>query len=313
MRPNHVICAALMMVAAGIIRPSEAMEGGGAPLRPKNKFSSEIAARKEEIGALSSNEMQDIIAGEEKKKFQTMYFGRNDKGRQVYLTQNEDEVRYRQEAFSYLTDHPNTSWTEICKKFPCDGMCKDLQKHSERKIRIHSKKQQMLRAKAKPRAAADAGASSFSAREEKKVTDGLRDDCDKMREFLRTADYANKDETDYIDRAERDERRKAEYERWRQEWNQQYEQRRRERERERAAGGGSQPEARESIDAARLRTAHGILGTHQGMSFCAVKLAYHRSAIRVHPDKNPDNPEATAEFQRLGSAYEEVKAHNGWN
>lgn len=35
-----------------------------------------------------------------------------------------------------------------------------------------------------------------------------------------------------------------------------------------------------------------------------IRKAYRRLALRWHPDKNPDNPEATAEFQKISSAYE---------
>jgi len=35
-----------------------------------------------------------------------------------------------------------------------------------------------------------------------------------------------------------------------------------------------------------------------------IRKAYRRLALRWHPDKNPDNPEATAQFQQISSAYE---------
>jgi len=35
-----------------------------------------------------------------------------------------------------------------------------------------------------------------------------------------------------------------------------------------------------------------------------IRKAYRRLALRWHPDKNPDNPEATAEFQKISAAYE---------
>lgn len=34
-----------------------------------------------------------------------------------------------------------------------------------------------------------------------------------------------------------------------------------------------------------------------------IKKAYRRLALRWHPDKNPDDPEATSKFQRISNAY----------
>jgi len=36
----------------------------------------------------------------------------------------------------------------------------------------------------------------------------------------------------------------------------------------------------------------------------AIRKSYRRLALQWHPDKNPDNPEATAQFQKISSAYE---------
>jgi hypothetical protein len=36
----------------------------------------------------------------------------------------------------------------------------------------------------------------------------------------------------------------------------------------------------------------------------AIKQAYRRQAIKWHPDKNADNPDATERFQQVAHAYE---------
>lgn len=47
-----------------------------------------------------------------------------------------------------------------------------------------------------------------------------------------------------------------------------------------------------------------FLGVREDAGERAIKNAYRRLAVRFHPDKNQDNPEATEIFQLIGAAYE---------
>ncbi|KAF5389840.1 hypothetical protein D9757_003696 [Collybiopsis confluens] len=58
-----------------------------------------------------------------------------------------------------------------------------------------------------------------------------------------------------------------------------------------------------------LANAYAILGLEEGVSLQVVKISYKQAALRAHPDKNPGNPDATAEFQRVGEAYSTILKH----
>ena len=47
-----------------------------------------------------------------------------------------------------------------------------------------------------------------------------------------------------------------------------------------------------------------ILGVSRSASPAQIKRAYRRQAIELHPDKNPDDPDATEKFARVNNAYE---------
>ncbi|MFS4481627.1 molecular chaperone DnaJ [Hyunsoonleella sp. 2307UL5-6] len=52
------------------------------------------------------------------------------------------------------------------------------------------------------------------------------------------------------------------------------------------------------------RDYYEILGISKGASASEIKKAYRKKAIEFHPDKNPDNKEAEANFKEAAEAYE---------
>ncbi len=52
-----------------------------------------------------------------------------------------------------------------------------------------------------------------------------------------------------------------------------------------------------------------ILGLSPGATEKQIKKAYRRLAMRFHPDKNPNDPEAEKKFKQIQWAYEKLRKH----
>ncbi|PIL23961.1 hypothetical protein GSI_13712 [Ganoderma sinense ZZ0214-1] len=60
---------------------------------------------------------------------------------------------------------------------------------------------------------------------------------------------------------------------------------------------------------ANVAEAYAVLGLDQDASLEAVKSAYKQLALKTHPDKNPGDEDATAQFQKVSQAYNVLVKH----
>lgn len=52
------------------------------------------------------------------------------------------------------------------------------------------------------------------------------------------------------------------------------------------------------------QTSYDILGVPASATPADIKKAYRKQAIKLHPDKNPDDPEGEEKFKALAAAYQ---------
>jgi curved DNA-binding protein CbpA len=59
------------------------------------------------------------------------------------------------------------------------------------------------------------------------------------------------------------------------------------------------------------RSYHEVLGVPSGATEADIKKAFRAAAVKLHPDKNPGDPNATRNFQELNEAYQALTSKKG--
>lgn len=77
-----------------------------------------------------------------------------------------------------------------------------------------------------------------------------------------------------------------------------------ERERDARSSKADAARGRKRDTRVKDRDLYDVLGVEPDTTDVAIKKAYYLQAKRCHPDRHPDDPEATEKFQKLGEAYQ---------